>query len=66
MVKNGCDQSGHGALKLTVFQNWTDVLNCFFCMLVQIQESWFNHFWMALLKNGSGFLVYETLKSAVL
>ena len=30
MVKNGCGQSGCGTLKLTVFQEWTDGINCFF------------------------------------
>ena len=30
MVKNGYDQSGHGALKLTVSQNWKDGMNWFF------------------------------------
>ena len=30
MVKNGCGQSGYGILKLTVFQEWTDGINCFF------------------------------------
>ena len=30
MVKNGCGQSGCGILKLTIFQEWTDGINCFF------------------------------------
>ena len=35
------------------------------CMLIQIQESRFSDFWVGLVKNGSGFLVHETPKSAV-
>ena len=27
MVKNGCDESGHGTLKLTVSQKWTHGTN---------------------------------------
>ena len=30
MVKNGCDQSGHGALKMIVSQEWTVGINWFF------------------------------------
>ena len=40
MLKNGCGQPGHGTLKLTVSQNWTDKTTWFFCMLVQMQEGW--------------------------
>ena len=55
MVKNGCDRSGHGTLKLAVSS-----------MLVQIQEiSWFNDFWAGLVKDGSGLLVHEILKCAL-
>ena len=37
----------------------------FFCMLVQIQERSFSDFWVGLVKDGSGLLVHETLKSAL-
>ena len=30
MVKNGCDQSGHGTLELTISQKWKDGINWFF------------------------------------
>ena len=30
MAKNQCSQSGHGTLKLTVFQEWTDRMNWLF------------------------------------
>ena len=68
MVKNGCDQSGHGTLQFPVSQNWADRINCFFfaCWYkFRKAKSWFNHFWVGLVKNCSGFLVHETLKSAV-
>ena len=38
MIKNGCGQSGHGTLKLTIsnMNGWNKLI---FCMLVEIQES---------------------------
>ena len=39
-VKNGCDQFGHGTLKLTASQNWSDEITWFFYILVQMQEGW--------------------------
>ena len=41
---------------------WSELI---FCMLVQIQESCFNDFWVSMVKNGCGLLVHETLKSDV-
>ena len=41
---------------------WNELI---FCMLVQIQESCFNDFWVGVVKNGCGLLVHETLKSDV-
>ena len=38
MVKDGCGQSGHGSVNLTVAQEWIDEITDF-CMLAQIQES---------------------------
>ena len=32
MVKNGCDQSGDGTLKLTVSKEWTDGITHFVCI----------------------------------
>ena len=66
MVKNGCGQSGHGTLKLTVSQNWTDEITWFFACYYKCRkaESWFNHFWVCLVKDGSGFLIHEMLKPA--
>ena len=39
MVKNGCDQSDHRPLKLTLSQKMNRWNKLIFCMLVQIQES---------------------------
>ena len=39
MVRNGCGQSGDGALKVTVSEGWTDGKNWFFCMLIQINKN---------------------------
>ena len=38
MVRNGCGQSGDGALKLTVFEGWTDK-KLIFCMLIKINKN---------------------------
>ena len=67
MVTNGCDQSVHRTLKLTVSQKWTDGINKFFACWYKFRKakSWFNDFWMGMVKNGHGPLVHETLKSAV-
>ena len=53
------NQSGHGTLKVTVSQEWTDGTNLFFCILVQIRENenliqWFLNFWF----NGLDLLVH--------
>ena len=44
MVKNGCEQSGQGTLKLTVSQEWIDGMNWFFayCCKFKTAESYFN------------------------
>ena len=39
LVKNWCDHSGCGTLKLAVSQEVTDGKKTVFCMLLQIQES---------------------------
>ena len=40
MFKNGCGQSGLWALKLIVSEEWTDGINRFFGMLVQIYTNY--------------------------
>ena len=41
--KNGCGQSGHGTLKLTLSQEWID---------------YFHEFWVDVVTGGHGYLVY--------
>lgn len=56
-------------LKLTLSQEWLDGINCLFACLCKFRKrrSYFNDFWVGMVtKNGHGFFVYETLKSAVL
>ena len=66
MVENGCGQSGHGTLKLTVSQEWIDGMNWFFACWCKFRKakSNFNDFWVDVVKIGCGHLVHETLKSA--
>ena len=56
MVKNGCGQYGHETLKLTLSQKWADGINWFFacCYIFRKAKSWFNNFWVDVVKNGSG------------
>ena len=60
------DHSGHGTLKLTLSQVWTDGI-VIFCMLVKVQKakSYFNDFWVSLVKKWHSVLLHETLKSDV-
>ena len=59
MVQNGCDQSGHGTLKLTVSQESTDGMNYFFACQCKFSEvkSYLNDFWVSVVKNGHGHLI---------
>ena len=67
MVKNGCGQSDVWTLKLTVSEKWTGKIKRFFSCWHKFRKakSWFNDLWVGVVKNGYGFLVHETLKSAV-
>ena len=53
MVKNGCGQSGHGTLKLTVSREWIDGMNWFFVYWCKFRKtkSYFNDFWVGVVKN---------------
>ena len=59
----GQDQSGHVTLKLSVFQEWRDRTSWYFacCYKFRKAKGYFNNFF----KNGHGYLVHETLKSAL-
>ena len=67
MAKNGCGQSGHRTLKLTVFQEWIDGMNWFFTCWSKLRKtkSCFNNFWVPVVKNWCGRLVHGTPKSAI-
>ena len=63
IVKCGCCECGHGILKLTLSQKWTDRVNLFFACWYKFGKarSWFIGFWVGLVKNNGGLLVHETL-----
>ena len=65
MVRNGCGQSSHRTLKLTVSQKWIDGMNWLFACWCKFRKakSYFTDFWVGLVKNGCGHLVHETPKS---
>ena len=58
IVKNVCDQSGHGSLKLLSLAYW--LFACWYKF--KKAKSSFSDFWKGLVKDGSGPLVHETLK----
>ena len=64
MVRNGCDQSGHGTLKLALSQEWIDFLHA------GANSRKLKVISMIFIggpgQNGRGHLVHETLKSAEL
>ena len=64
MVRNGCGQSGNGTLNLAVLQEWLDGMNWFFACWCKFRKakSYFNDFWVGLVKNGWSHLIHETLK----
>ena len=68
MVKNGCAQSGHGTLKLTVSQEWVDWMNWLFTCRCKFRKakSYCTDFWVGMVKNGVAiYLIHGTLKFAV-
>ena len=67
MVKNGCDQSCDGTLKLLVSEEWTDGVNWFFACWYRFRKikSWSKIFWVGIVKNGCGQSGHRTLKLAV-
>ena len=66
VVRNGCGQSDHRTLKLTVSQEWVDGRNWFFACWCKFRKakSNLNDFWVNVIRIGHGHLVHETLKSA--
>ena len=66
MVRNECSQSGHGILNLVVSQARIDEMNWFFACWWKFRKanSYFNDFWVDMVKNRHGHLIHEILKSA--
>ena len=62
MVKNGCCQSDQGTLKLTLFQEGTDGIDCSFACWYKFRkaESCFNDFWVDIVKKMHDLLVLVT------
>ena len=52
MLKNGCIQSGDETLKLTVFDEWTDVINWILACWYKLRKAkiWLNDFWVGVVK----------------
>ena len=70
MVKNGCGHSGHRTLKLTVSQVSQEVINGINWSLVcsykfRKAKSYFDKFWVVMVKNGHCLLGLGTQKCAV-
>ena len=67
MLKNECDKSGYGSIKLTVYQEWIDGMNRFFECWCRFKKtkSCDSGFRVGMIKNMLSHFVYETLKSAV-
>ena len=78
MVKNEFGQSGLWTLsqkikkrtvnqKLTVSQERIDETKCFFACWCKSRKakSYFNEFWVGMVRNGHGYLIHEALKSVV-
>ena len=63
MAKNGRGQSGHLTLELTVSQERVDIMNGYFACWCKFRKvkTYFKKF-----LRGRGYLVRETLKSAVI
>ena len=67
MIKNGCSQSIHRTLKLTVPQELTYGINWVSACWYKFRKgkSSFNRFWVDMVKNGCGLLFHDALKSVV-
>ena len=66
MVKNGCDQSVHGTLKLAKSEKRRDGINGFFACWYKFKKTklWVSDFWVGTVRNTHDLLVHEALKSA--
>ena len=62
IVKNRCDQSGYGTLKLAV----CSILVLAYWYKFRKAKSWYNDFWVGLLKDGSGLVVHSAASRCIL
>ena len=67
MVKNGCSQFGDGALKLTVFEEWTDGINWFCACWYRFGrvKCWLKSLCVGMVKNGCGQSGHMNLKLTI-
>ena len=67
VVRIRCGYSGHKTLKLVVSQEVNNEIKQFLVCLYKFRKgkSYFNTFWVVVVKNGRCFLTHETLKSAI-
>ena len=61
IVKNRCDQSGYGTLKLAV----CSILVLAYWYKFRKAKSWYNDFWVGLLKDGSGLVVHSAASRCI-
>ena len=63
--KNSYGQFGHVTLKLTIFQECIHEMSWFFACKFRRAKSYFNDFWVDMVKSGCSQLFHETPKSQV-
>ena len=67
VVKNECSLLGLRTLKFAVSQEWIDEMSWFFACWYKFRKakSYFNNYWVGMVKNEQGLINYGTLKSVV-
>ena len=65
MVKNGHGLFGLGALNSGLSQEWIDEMSWFFAFSYKYRKanSYFNNYWVGIVKIGWSFVDHGTLKS---
>ena len=67
VMKNGCGLLGLGALKSAVTQEWIDELGWFCASWYKFMKgkSYFNNYWVGVVKNEWGLKDHGTLKPGI-
>ena len=67
MVKTGHSFLGLGTLKSAVSQEWIDEMSWFLACWYKFTKgkSYFNNYWLGMVKNEWGLIDHGTLKSGV-